>query len=219
MSSDQIARVIADARAIIFDFDGPLCDVFAGSPASDVARRLEVLLGAPVDSDDPLEVLRESGAHSGEKLWEVERALIEAEQAAVACSIATPGGPESVRACVAGGRRAAVVSNNSAPAVSAFLREFGLAADVQPVIGREPARPDLMKPHPRPMRRALDALGLPASAVAFVGDTLTDVEVAEIVGMPCLAYANKPGKRGMFERAGAAVVFQDMRELANALER
>lgn len=217
MNFERIAEVLSNASAVIFDFDGPLCDVFAGYPASEVARSLERLLGAPVASDDPLEVLRESGAHSSDKLWEIERALIDAELKAVACSQATPGGSEAVRACVASGRKAAVVSNNSADSVSAFLRNLRLIDDIRPVVGRHPARPDLMKPHPWPMRRALDTLGISASKVAFVGDTITDLEVAAIVGTPCLAYANKPGKREKFEQAGAAVVFTDMRELASAL--
>ncbi|WP_035306010.1 HAD family hydrolase [Actinokineospora inagensis] len=212
-----MSEVLASASAVIFDFDGPLCDVFAGHPAGVVARSLEKLLGVPVQSDDPLEVLRESREHDSDKLREVERALIAAELHAVACSDVTPGGLEAVRACIASSRKVAVVSNNSEDAVSAFLRNVGLSDVVRPVVGRYPARPDLMKPNTWPMVCALEALGVQAGKAVFVGDSITDLEVAAAVGTPCLAYANKPGKREAFEAAGAAVVFTDMHQMADAL--
>ncbi|MFC7612362.1 HAD family hydrolase [Actinokineospora soli] len=132
---------------------------------------------------------------------------------------ANTGGLDALRACIASGRTPAVVSNNSADAVRAFFDRAEMPDAVKVIVGREPARPELMKPHPWPMRQALEVLGVAAGNAAFVGDTSTDLEVAAIVGTPCLAYANKPGKREQFEDAGAAVVFEDMYALADGLAR
>lgn len=217
MSHEDIRRWSATAKVVIFDFDGPLCDVFAGYPAWRVARELENVLGSTVDTDDPLQVLRESSTHPLGKVLEIEHELVAAELRAVSCSTATPGGLEAVKACVASGRVPAVVSNNSADAVRAFLGEAGLLGDVKVIVGREPGRPDLMKPNPWPMQRAFTALDIAAQDAVFVGDTSTDLEVAAVVGVPCLAYANKPGKREAFQQAGAAAVFSDMSLLASAL--
>jgi phosphoglycolate phosphatase len=70
-----------------------------------------------------------------------------------------------------------------------------------------------MKPNPWPLRQALDELGYLPERVVFIGDSMTDIEVANIVGMPCVAYANKPAKRARFTGAGALVI-DSMSELA-----
>ncbi|MFB7372554.1 hypothetical protein ACFC0D_22215 [Streptomyces sp. NPDC056222] len=61
---DQLPAVLANARVIFFDFDGPVCDVFAGLPAHDVAKQLTALLSSQdpaagskaAETDDPIEV-------------------------------------------------------------------------------------------------------------------------------------------------------------------
>ncbi|MFJ9693441.1 hypothetical protein [Kitasatospora sp. NPDC101183] len=37
---EQLAAVLRPVKHILLDFDGPACSVFAGCPASEVARRL-----------------------------------------------------------------------------------------------------------------------------------------------------------------------------------
>ncbi len=66
------------------------------------------------------------------------------------------------------------------------------------------------------MRAALDALALRAGEVVFVGDSVTDVEVARACGVRCIGYANKPGKRDVLGEAGAFVI-DSMWDLGAAL--
>ncbi|MEV5720625.1 HAD family hydrolase [Amycolatopsis mediterranei] len=205
MASDQkdLVRLIDSARAIIYDFDGPVCSVFSDLPSDQVARELESASGRTFGTDDPLEIIHHVDP---DELQSMEDLLIAAEMRAVESSKETPGALESMTAAIASGRRVAVVSNNAAAAVERFCARVGVAGRVWPVIGRAYRMPHRMKPAPWPMRAALDALALRPSEVVFVGDSLTDVEVARACEVPCIGYANKPGKREALGEAGAFVI-------------
>ena len=202
---------------MLFDFDGPLCDVFSGLPAKTIARRLEPLIGQHVDTDDPLEILRYSESLDNKTVITVEHALIAAELEAVNIADPTPGGQESLRTCHDAGLKVGVVSNNSKEAVLAFLQRVNLDAITHPVIGRTFAKPTLMKPHPWPLELALSKLQIPPHEALFVGDSLTDIEVSQYVGVPCIAYADKPGKRTDFSKT-TATILDSMWELKVAME-
>jgi phosphoglycolate phosphatase len=200
------ANLLSAASAVLFDFDGPLCHVFAGLPAPSIARDLAGILGVDVETDDPLELLKLSVRFGPEMVRRVEDALVSAEVTAIDCSLATPGGIESIRACVAANLPVGIVSNNSARAISAFLVKWDLLNEVTPVVGRTYMHPELMKPHVRPLEMALEDLGCTPADVVFIGDSRTDIEVAAAVGVPCVAYANKSDKRLQFSTTGAALV-------------
>jgi HAD superfamily hydrolase (TIGR01549 family) len=210
-----LATALAHADAVLFDFDGPLCDVFAGVPADRVARTLERAAGEPLISDDPLVVLRTVYDRSRTKARTVEDLLIHAEVEAVSASTANREGLDALIACIETGRKVGIVSNNSEPAIREFLARYEVVS-VDVLVGRPYGRPDLMKPDPWPLRRAVSQLGEGAGGAAFIGDSLTDIEVAHIVGMPCVALANKAGKRARFLPTGA-VVIDSMAELAQYL--
>lgn len=201
---DHVRRLLNEAEAVLFDFDGPLCDVFAGLPASQVARGLEVVAGRTSATDDPLEVLRQSAGTAA--VNDVEIALTAAEITAVSRSTANADGVRVLRDCVARGQVTAVVSNNSHAAVAAFLEAQDLTTNVATVVGRAPGQPDLMKPNPWPIRRALTALDVSPQRAVFIGDTASDVQAAQAAAVLCIAYANGPGKRASFEALESLVI-------------
>ncbi|MEU0530134.1 HAD family hydrolase [Amycolatopsis tolypomycina] len=217
MANDSLREALSSARLILFDFDGPICDVFAGLPAADVARRLERHLASKVQTDDPLRILQEAVKYGSETVRAVEDELIDAELQAVEQSIATAGGLEAMGAAAEQGKSVGVLSNNSADAVARFLEKVGFLPNVAPLVGRVYGRPDLMKPNPHTFRAALDAAGRDASATVFIGDSTTDIEVAHAVGAPVVGYANKPGKAAAFATAGATIIVDDMRTIHTAL--
>lgn len=146
--TDPLTETLANARVILFDFDGPVCDVFAGVPAPEVARELTALLSAEDEAagvkasrtDDPIEVLRiahEAGTELGQK---IEQALTAAEVRAVAVAgRPTPGAAEALQAARAAGRGVAVVGDNSAECVRVFLELHGLEEYVTKIVGRPPS--------------------------------------------------------------------------------
>ncbi len=220
VSGAELASVLGQAQAVLFDFDGPICSIFAGYPAPVIARELRdhlAELGSNIpETDDPLEVLRLSVPSGQRIVAEIEDLLVAAERAAALSASPTPGGMESIEACIASGRTAAIVSNNSAAAVCSYLDHHGsplLVAEL--IVGREYANPQLMKPHPAPMLSVLAAAGVRPPEAVLIGDSTTDVEVAIAVGVPCIGFANKPGKRETL--SAATVVIDDMRVLAEQL--
>ncbi|MEV8535023.1 HAD-IA family hydrolase [Streptomyces sp. NPDC051211] len=226
MSSEALADVFRASTAVLFDFDGPICDVFRGLPAPGVAAELADLVSAHSASlavraratDDPMEVHRLSQGGGGALLGAVEAALTEAEVRAV--RVAGPPVAGAVQALAAARDSklcVAVVSNNSAECVNEFLAINGLAGLVDVVVGRPILRPDLMKPAPYPLLSAAATLGVEPHDMVLVGDSLTDIEAAHAAGARSIGYANKPRKQSVFADARADVVVLDMQDVADVL--
>jgi HAD superfamily hydrolase (TIGR01509 family) len=112
------------------------------------------------------------------------------------------------------GRRIAVVSNNSADCIHAYLSAHQLTTYVQLVIGRPEAVPERMKPHPYPVLAAIGELGAEPGECLLVGDSFSDIEAAQAAGVAVIGYANKPGKRERL--TDADVVIDSMAELVDA---
>ncbi|MEU8459922.1 HAD hydrolase-like protein [Streptomyces sp. NPDC029003] len=223
---DRIRSVLESARVVFFDFDGPVCDVFAGLPAPEVAKQLTALLSAEDETagakaaktDDPIEVMRiahEVDAEIGQK---VEQALTAAEVEAVAVAgPPTRGAVEALQAVRSSGRAVAVVSNNSADCVRSFLEAHGLGEYVAKVIGRPVGQPHLMKPNPFPLIGAAEQMHMDITLCTLIGDSLTDVQAAHAAGATVIAYANKPHKADLFAEARADAITDDMKAIADAL--
>ncbi|MEU7806851.1 HAD family phosphatase [Micromonospora chalcea] len=225
MNAD-LGRLLGEVRAVLLDFDGPVCSIFAGYPAPQVAAELvDVLRRCGVDvppnlanEPDPLEVLRRTGAAGDHDTTRaVEDALCAAERRAVETAEPTPYGREVIVAAQQAGVPVAVVSNNSAGAVTAYLAAHRLAGYVSPVVGRAYADPDRMKPNPEPILQAARAVGELPSGCVLVGDSLSDIEGARAAGVPVIGYANRVGKADAFRAVGADVVITSMADVARGL--
>ncbi|MEV4714664.1 HAD family phosphatase [Micromonospora sp. NPDC049374] len=225
MNAD-LGQLLGEVDALLLDFDGPVCSIFAGYPASQVAAELvDVLRRHGVDvppelasEPDPLEVLRRTGAAGDQAVTQaVEDALCAAERRAVETAEPTPYGREVIVAARQAGLPVAVVSNNSAGAVSAYLAAHRLATYVSPVVGRAYADPSRMKPDPGPILQAVYALSQSPHRCVLVGDSLSDIEGARAAGVLVVGYANKAPKVEAFREAGADVVITSMGEIAGWL--
>ncbi|KAB1925017.1 HAD family phosphatase [Micromonospora sp. ALFpr18c] len=225
MNAD-LGQLLAEVGAVLLDFDGPVCSIFAGYPAPQVAAELVDVLrrnGIDVPPDlasepDPLEVLRRTGTTSDHSAMRaVEDALCAAERLAVETAEPTPYGREVIVAARQAGMPVAVVSNNSAGAVTAYLASHRLAMHVSPVVGRAYADPGRMKPNPAPIRQAARAVGESPGRCVLIGDSLADIDGARAAGTLVVGYANRPAKVDRFLAAGADVVVTSMREIADVL--
>ncbi|MEU2954498.1 HAD family hydrolase [Streptomyces xanthochromogenes] len=226
MRSSTLTEVLEATRAVLFDFDGPICDVFAGRPAPDVARHLaETLAGFDValaskthGTDDPMEILRLAPQGGDPALRAIEEELTKAEVTAVRLAGAPiPGAVAALEAAHVSGRKVAIVSNNSTACVQAFLMLHELCHLVDVVIGRAPYRPDAMKPDPHSLLMASSELRTHPHDCTLVGDSVTDVEATKATGGRSIGFANKPGKERALSDAGADVVVTTMTAIADAL--
>ncbi|MFJ9787811.1 HAD family hydrolase [Amycolatopsis sp. NPDC101161] len=215
MSFEQgLLQVLAESAAVIYDFDGPICGVFAGLPAEGVARQLELTIGVQVGTDDPLEVLRYAHQLGSTAVEAVERQLIAAELLAVETASLTRGGLTSMCSLAARGKATGILSNNSFEAVSKFMQKAVVDQWRGPIIGRPFGRPALMKPNPYGLDLMLSQLEVRGADAVFIGDSTSDIEVAKSRGVCSVGLANKPGKREMLVEAGAEFVVDNMVELA-----
>ncbi|MGW5528201.1 HAD family hydrolase [Streptomyces xanthochromogenes] len=226
MGSSTLAEVLGPTRAVLFDFDGPICDVFAGRPAPDVASHLadtlsefDAALGSKAHgTDDPMEVLRLAPQGGEPALRAIEEELTKAEVTAVRLAgPPIPGAVAALEAARASGRKVAIVSNNSTACVWAFLMLHDLRHLVDAVVGRAPYWPDAMKPDPSSLLRAASALEAHPHDCTLIGDSVTDVEATKATGGRSIGFANKPGKERALTDAGADAVVADMTAVAEAL--
>ena len=221
MSADDgsAAALVGRASAVLLDFDGPICQLFAevrsAGVAADLRRYLEKR-GAAVPDDgtsDPLAVLRMSAGLGADILAGLHTELVRAEVRAVSTAVPTPDADVVVNTLAESGHKLGVVSNNSAQAVHEYLALHRLDGYVSVISARTSSDPLLMKPNPYLLEQALSDLDVPAADALFVGDSVTDVEASIAAGVLCIGYANKPGKAERLTAAGTVALVDWMTEL------
>jgi HAD superfamily hydrolase (TIGR01509 family) len=219
--------LLRHANAVLLDFDGPVCGVFAGYPAPEVAERLRQLLRAQgitvspaVEAiEDPMEFLRISPRLGSPRLVDlVEMELRAAELSAVMSAVPSNGSDDFIVAAAATGRHVAIVSNNSAEAIRLYLDIHGLLANISKIVGRKFGRPDLMKPDRAPVVEAMRALDITPERCVLIGDSDADIAAARAARTSSIGVANRPGKREALARAGAGATVADLAELVAVLK-
>ncbi|MGH3717999.1 MAG: HAD family hydrolase [Pseudonocardiaceae bacterium] len=210
-----LRHILTRTTALLLDFDGPVCSVFAGLAAHTVVTQLCLVLAdggygdPPVEiekSDDPFQVLTYAASLGEDEAHYVHAAFTALEVEAITTAEPTPGAHDLIRAWSATGRPLAIVSNNSTIAIHAYLDLHNLRTRVTHVSARTNPDPALLKPHPHLLTTALTALNVPPAAATFIGDSVTDIEAARAAGTMSIGYANKPRKTAELITAGADTV-------------
>lgn len=204
--------------AVILDFDGPMCNVFAGYPAAKVAGELKQRLteqGWPAESlpatDDPHQILRLVAEQRPDTAPAVEAALAVAEAAAVDTATETPGLAVLLAQLQESGVAVAIASNNNAGAIERWLELRGYSIDH--VVGRDPTNPAAMKPAPDVLLTVLTILQVDPRQATFIGDAVSDAAAARAAGCDFVAYANRPQKLQVFTDFGCSVIVTDLHRL------
>jgi phosphoglycolate phosphatase len=210
---------IGRVRYLLLDFDGPVCSVFAGFPASDIACTLrEYLRDETPDewmahTDDPHEILRGSTELGPGVATRTDQELTRLEVEAVKTAVATPYAADLIGRAKAGNAKVAIVSNNAQTAVVSYLSANGLLASIDNISARSSPDPTLMKPNPYLVMNAVSALHAARDSSALVGDQVSDVIAAHRAGVRAVGYANKSDKADRFKKASADLIITSMAEL------
>ncbi len=69
------------------------------------------------------------------------------------------------------------------------------------------------KPHPEPVQRALEALGIAPGEAIMVGDSIVDIQAAEAAGTVSVGVAWSLKGEAKLKESGARHIIHDMREL------
>ncbi|KKD07333.1 HAD family hydrolase [Streptomyces sp. WM6386] len=219
---EELRDLITHARVVLWDFDGPICRLFAGHTADGVARGLVEWLESrglhglvtedERESLDPHVVLRAvDGRHPGSDLVaELEERLTQEELRAASSAMPTAYADPLIRTWTAIGSRLAIATNNSPRVVRRYLSSRGLISCFTPHIYGRTEDLHRLKPDPHCLNRALNAMGAAPSAALMIGDTPSDYEAAQSAGVPFLGYARNERKEKLLRDAGAAVVVNSL---------
>lgn len=217
------------ARVVLWDFDGPVCRLFARHRAERVAAGLvEWLAGRGLrglltederETLDPQVVLRAvDRRHPGSDLVaELEERLTQDELLAAASAWPTPYADPLIRTWAAVGSRLAVTTNNSPRVVHAYLAERGLTGCFAPHVYGRTAELHRLKPDPYCLDRALAALGAAPESALMIGDSPTDLVAAERAGVRFLGYASGERRAKQLRASGADTVLTSLEPLLLAL--
>lgn len=215
------AELVAQARVVLLDFDGPVCSVFAGYPAERaVSATLRALEAAGfevrpewLNREDPHRLLVDVMAQTPEAAGVVEDALTLAEVHAVDSATITVGVTDLIDQVTGAGCRWAVVSNNSHASIARFCDREDFARTPSLIVGRPQGEPHLMKPNPFTLACALERLRIQAKDAVFIGDSVSDIQAGKAGGMPTIGFANKPAKPKLLTAALADAVITSMYDL------
>ncbi|WP_333772892.1 HAD family hydrolase [Streptomyces sp. IBSBF 3136] len=227
--SEKLRELIRSVRVVLWDFDGPICRLFARHKAELVAAELvEWLAGRGLHgllsdreraSLDPHVVLRAvDRRHPGSDLvTELEERLTQEELRAATSALPTAYADPLIRTWTAVGSRLAITTNNSPRVVRSYLDGRGLTACFAPHIYGRTADLHLLKPDPHCLNRALNAMGAAPGAALMIGDSLSDLDAADRAGVPFLGYARNEEKGKLLREAGAEHVVASLEPVLRGL--
>ncbi|MGW1211283.1 HAD family hydrolase [Streptomyces sp. NPDC002499] len=228
---ERLQELIAHARVVLWDFDGPICRLFAGHSSEDVADRIVAWLGTRGLSGllteeerewaDPQAILRVvDRRHPGSDLVaEMEKRLTDEELHAAPTAMPTAWADPLIRTWKAVGAGLAITTNNSPQVVRSYLSTRGLDSCFTPHIYGRTQVLEHLKPHPHCLNRALSAMGAAPSAALMIGDAPTDLAAARLAGVPFLGYASSERKAKLLKDAGAENVLGSLEPLLGLLRR
>lgn len=218
-----LAEVMAPVRHVLLDFDGPVCSVFGELPAPVVARRLAEAIDADLPEEvigtDPLALLSVFAERGRDTLVAAEAKLTELETEAVATAPITLGVVEALEAFRDTGRTVTIVSNNSQAAVETFIADRGLGHLITGICSRRHPEPELLKPNPFLLRRAVVERRAKSEECLMVGDSSTDVLAARgasvaVIGLVLKRHKYPEMKAALQEAQG--VLLRGNQELRDA---
>ncbi|MEU2712477.1 HAD-IA family hydrolase [Streptomyces sp. NPDC007205] len=226
---EKLRELITPARFVLWDFDGPICRLFAGHKAERVAADLVewlarqglhgLLTDAERDTLDPQVVLRAVGRRrpGSDLVAGLEERLTQEELRAAASALPTAYADPLIRTWTAVGARLAVTTNNSPRAARTYLETRGLTGCFSPHLYGRTEQLHHLKPHPQCLNRALNAMGAAPPAALMIGDAPSDLAAARAAGVPFLGYARNEAKEGLLRAAGARHVVRSLQPLLRLL--
>lgn len=206
-----------DLECVCWDFDIPVCHLFADLSAPAVAGFLrDFLWERKLDQEEDL---IDNDPHAmfrrGKRLVEthqhtyvqLEKLLTQKECEAANHSTPTPHVHDIIIALHTNGIKQAIVTNNSPKAVQIYLAKENLTDYFRGYIfGREGPYPELLKPNPSMLLSAMDALEVSPAKTVMIGDSISDYLAAKRAKTRFLGFTRTPSKCAGLLEVGAEIV-------------
>ena len=191
MKLAAIHPAVADARAVMFDFDFTLADSSKGvvtcvnhalsqlglseSPADAIARTIGL------DLTTALAILAgEEQRPRGDEF--LEHFMWKADEVMVDGTFFLPGASQVLKTLHAAGYPLGIVSTKGRRRIEAALDRDGLRGTVDVIVGADDV--SRYKPDPERLNKAAGLLGIPTGLCVYVGDSEVDARAAQAAGMP-----------------------------------
>jgi myo-inositol-1(or 4)-monophosphatase len=212
--------ILSRARFLIFDFDGPVCDLTAAMPA-DTASKLYDLAGTgtadathmPADHRDPFAVLAAAAARHPDLGAKLDAELTGIE--VTAASQAIPAGyvDEALAACRDSARTAVVISRHASEAVRAYLAQHGLEEHLRHVTAAGDFPPGHLQTHAHLIEDAIRELSAVPADCAFITASPAGLKAARTLGIHPIGYAASPSDREHLADTGADCIIPSLADL------
>jgi len=206
------------ARAVLFDWDGTLLDSYA----SDTRAYLTMFRALGVDWG-----VAELARHYSPNWYRVYRAArLPAEKWDEADRLWTIAYGKESPALLPGARRIvqrlsrdfdlAIVTSGNRRRVGRQLRGFNLAAYFSACVCSEDS--PRKKPHPAPLKLAIDRIGADPEECVYVGDTAEDIEMARRAGVRPIGVLGPFPTAERIRAARPDTILRSIRDLPSCLE-
>ena len=215
---------VHDFQSVIFDFDYTLAD--SSDAVIECANYALRRLGLPEAIDNAirrtigLSLPRTLTALAGEEHAgagdEFQRLFTERADVVMHDLIVMYDFVSSITDVLMGsGIRLGIVSSKFRRRIERVLKRDDLEGRFEVIVGGEDV--EELKPNPRGLLRAVDALSTPRERCLYVGDSVTDAETAQRAGVPFVAVLSGVTGREAFADYDSVNVLESAAELPGAL--
>jgi phosphoglycolate phosphatase len=213
--------ILSSTRCMLISFDGPVCSLFAGTPAVSVADSLRGVITKEgvhmpqeiADTGSWLELLSYAASMSPDLAARVESDLTAAESSAIATAEPTSYVHEVLQACCEYARPVAIISNHSEAVVRAYLILRDLNSQVALIAARNGPETS-MPPQSSPIELAVTELATQSSECVLVGSSPSEIQAAKAAGAHSIGYAKNSREFDHLVDAGAEAIIVSMADLA-----
>ena len=226
MKLAAVHPAVADARAVIFDFDFTLADSSRGvvicfnhalsrlglpeSPGDAIARTIGL------DLTTALAILAgEEQRPRGDEF--LEHFMWKADEVMVDGTFFLPGASQVLKTLHAAGYPLGIVSTKGRRRIEGALDRDGLRGTVEVIVGGDDI--SRYKPDPEGLNKAAGLLGIPTGQCVYVGDSEVDARAAEAAGMPFIPVLSGTTPSEMFGKYPCKAVLSGVREIVTPVQQ
>jgi myo-inositol-1(or 4)-monophosphatase len=208
--------ILSSARCLLFDFDGPVCDLAGAMPADTTGRlhRLVTAEGIEVPANSgPFDLLALVAGHSSQLGATLDAELASIELAAVAHATVPGYVHEALSACRDSGRTPAVIGRQAADAVRTYLAKHGLSDQAACVVTPGGYPPGHLQTVAHLLEDAIGALEATPAECALITASPEGIDAAHGIGAQAIGYARTPSDRQHLADAGATCMIPSLADL------
>jgi beta-phosphoglucomutase-like phosphatase (HAD superfamily) len=214
--------ILSRARSLIFEFDGPICDLSAAMPLTTADQLRATLRTHAADvppapaitgTDDPFDILERAAAISIDLGGRIDSQLTDIEVQAVAKAMPSAYVHETLAACRDSGRSAAVISRHSARAVTAYLDTHSLADQVRVTAAPAAYPPGHLQTAPHLIEEVTQTLYTRPANCAVITATASGIQAARTIGAMSIGYATTLAASESLTSSGAGCAISSLADL------